>query len=114
MSQNVQSGQCLAQVDSAASNGEAMQMGALLHSGYVGWLLLAVGQRTPRAGRERKRRLGRGPVSSPAPTTAGAARGRVAVLRLRVKRTSKDRLGERISPRQLCRCAIPVHTGPWE
>ena len=76
----------------AASVGEAMRMGALLHNGYVGWLLLAVGQRTPRAGRERKRRLGRGPVSSPAPTTAGAARGCVAVSRLRVKRTSKDRL----------------------
>ena len=58
------------------ARGEAMRMGALLHNGFVGWLLLlAVGQRTPRAGRERERRLGRGPVSSPAPTTAGAARG---------------------------------------
>ena len=75
-----------------------MRMGALLHNGFVGWLLLAVGQRTPRAGRGLKRRLGRGAVSSPAPTTAGAPRGCVAVSRLRVKRTSKDRLGERISP----------------
>ena len=44
----------------AASAGEAMRMGALLHNGFVGWLLLAVGQRTPRAGRGLKRRLGRG------------------------------------------------------
>ena len=27
----------------AASAGEAMRMGALLHNGFVGWLLLAVG-----------------------------------------------------------------------
>ena len=81
-------------------------MGALLHNGFVGWLLLAVGQRTPRAGRELKRRLGRGAVSSPAPTTAGAPRVCVAVSRLRVKRTSKDRLGEP-APRAVTPPAAP-------
>ena len=44
----------------AASNGEAMRMGALLHNGYVGWLLLAVGQRTPRAAARAQAAVGAG------------------------------------------------------
>ena len=85
----------------AQVRGEAMRMGELLHNGFVGWLLLATSGCGPTDTTRRARAraaVGAGARELTCSYYRGRGQRACGGLRLRVKRTSKDRLGERTSP----------------